>query len=141
VLKRIDLMLNLSDKAKDQLYVEVERARSFSKLAMLNFANGRSSLTQSQHGELRQALGHATAQRLLEDPTSVLVVLGYADRGGDEGKNLEISRSRAENVTRSLREQLGLKSVIHPIGMGGQNLIDKENRDKNRVVEIWGVLP
>jgi outer membrane protein OmpA-like peptidoglycan-associated protein len=141
VLKRIDLMRNLSDKAKDQLYVEVERARSFSKVAVLNFANGRSSLNLSQNGELRQALGHATAQRLLEDPTAVLVVLGYADQGGDDGKNLELSRSRAENVIRSLREQLGSKGVMHPIAMGGQNLIDKENREKNRVVEIWAVLP
>ena len=71
----------------------------------------------------------------------MLVVLGYADQGGDDQKNLDVSRSRAESVIRTLRAQLGPKGVMHPIGMGGQNLIDKENRDKNRVVEIWAVLP
>ncbi|HEY0793752.1 MAG TPA: OmpA family protein [Chthoniobacterales bacterium] len=141
VLRRIDLMRTLSDKAKDQLYMEVERAQFFSKIAVLNFATGKSSLPQNQPGELRQTLSRPAMQRLLEDPTVVLVVLGYADPAGDEGKNLEISKARAETVVRLIREQLGSKGVMHAIGMGGQNLIDKENRDKNRAVEVWAVLP
>jgi hypothetical protein len=30
---------------------------------------------------------------------------------------------------------------MHSVGMGGQELFDKENREKNRVVEVWAVQP
>src|SRR6202022_3095156 len=37
VLTRIDVMKNLSQKEKDELYAQVERARSFSKIAVIPF--------------------------------------------------------------------------------------------------------
>jgi hypothetical protein len=32
-------------------------------------------------------------------------------------------------------------NVIHPVGMGSSDMFDTKNLDKNRVVEVWAVLP
>ncbi len=141
VLQRVDLMRNFSQREKDELYAQVQRARSFSRLATLAFPNGRTGVEPPQGEELRRFLTNPAAKALLEDPTIVLVALGYADTAGDQTKNLEISRTRAEGVIKFLRERVGLTGVMHAIGMGGQDLFDKTNRDKNRVVELWAVSP
>jgi hypothetical protein len=36
---------------------------------------------------------------------------------------------------------LKLTNLMHSIGMGGQELFDKTNKEKNRVVEVWAVQP
>jgi len=80
-------------------------------------------------------------QRLLTDPTAVIIVLGYADSKGDDKKNLQISTDRAESLTKVMREQGKILNVMHAVGMGGSEMFGKGQRDKNRVVEIWAVLP
>ena len=68
-------------------------------------------------------------------------MIGYADKQGDEAKNLDISRSRAESVVQALREKLDLVNLMHPVALGGQDLFDSSNLEKNRVVEVWAVQP
>ncbi len=80
-------------------------------------------------------------QKLLADPTVVLIVVGYADKKGEEAKNLDISRSRAESVVKALKEKMDLVNVMHAVGMGGQDLFDPSDLEKNRVVEVWAVQP
>ena len=74
-------------------------------------------------------------------PPSTLIVVGYSDKKGDEAKNLDISRSRAENVVKALKEKMDLVNVIHAVAMGGQDLFDSADIEKNRVVEVWAVQP
>jgi hypothetical protein len=141
VLKRIDLMRALTDGEKDKLYVQVERARGFTKIAILPFTQNRSIAGAAQVDGLVKSLNRPDLRKLLADPTVALIVIGYADKNGDEAKNLDISRSRAESVVKALREKTELVNLIHAVGMGGQELFDQSNLEKNRVVEVWAVQP
>jgi outer membrane protein OmpA-like peptidoglycan-associated protein len=141
VLNRVDLMPGLSQKDKDQLYAQVERARAFSKLAIVPFATGKTSPGASQVEELMRRLGQPDLKTLMTDPTVVLVMVGYADKQGAQAKNEEISRTRAESIMKSLKERLKLVNMMHAVGLGGQDLFDRANPDKNRIVEVWAVQP
>jgi flagellar motor protein MotB len=141
VLQRIDLMKALTDAEKDKLYAQVERARGFTKIAIIPFTQNRMIPGPAQVDGLIKTLNGAELRKLLADPTVALIIVGYADKKGDEAKNLEISRSRAESVVKALREKTGFVNVMHPVGMGGQDLFDPANLEKNRVVEVWAVQP
>jgi outer membrane protein OmpA-like peptidoglycan-associated protein len=141
VLTRVDLMRNLSDKEKDQLYAQIERARGFSKVALLPFQSGRTAPGAAQIDDLVKRIQDADVQKLLSDPTVALIFVGYADTQGTEASNLEISRTRAESVQKMVSARLKLANLMHSVGMGGQELFDKTNREKNRVVEVWAVQP
>jgi outer membrane protein OmpA-like peptidoglycan-associated protein len=141
VLTRIDVMKNLSQKEKDELYAQVERARSFSKIAVIPFDTGKVTPMNSQIGDLVKHLQAAENKNLLDDPTVVLFFVGYADKQGDESKNQEISRTRAEAVEKALAKSTKINNITHSVGMGGQDLFDKANLVKNRLVEVWAVQP
>lgn len=80
-------------------------------------------------------------KKMLDDPTLVLVILGYADKQGDDQRNLQISTGRAQAVMEALRDQCGVQNVMHVVPMGGTDLLDPRQLAKNRVVEVWAVLP
>ena len=69
------------------------------------------------------------------------MILGYADKQGDDQKNLQISSGRAQTVMEALRDQLGIQNVMHMVPMGGTTLLDPRELAKNRIVEVWAVLP
>jgi outer membrane protein OmpA-like peptidoglycan-associated protein len=141
VLTRVDLMHNLSDKEKDQLYAQIVRAHGFTKIALIPFQSGRTSPGSAQIDDLVKRIQDPEVQKLLSDPTVVLIFVGYADTQGNEASNLEISRTRAESVQKMVSARLKLANLMHSVGMGGQELFDKTNREKNRVVEVWAVQP
>ena len=139
VLKRIDLMRGLSDTDKDKLYVQVQRARGFTKIGIIRFTQAGTTPPAAQTAGLVTNLNEPGLRKLLADPTVMLVMVGYADKQGEEAKNVEISRSRAENVVKALREKTDLPNIMHAVGMGGQDIFDQSNLDKNRLVEVWAV--
>ena len=141
VLTRVDLMHNLSDKEKDQLYAQIERARGFTKIALIPFQSGRTAPGSTQIDDLVKRIQDPEVQKLLSDPTVALIFVGYADTQGEAAANLEISRTRAESVQKMVSGRLKITNLMHSVGMGGQELFDKTNRDKNRVVEVWAVQP
>jgi outer membrane protein OmpA-like peptidoglycan-associated protein len=141
VLTRVDLMHNLSNKEKDELYAQIERARGFTKIALIPFQSGRTAPGSAQIEDLVKRVEDPEVQKLLSDPTVALIFVGYADTQGDQASNLEISRTRAEAVQKMVSTRLKLANLMHSVGMGGQELFDKTNREKNRVVEVWAVQP
>ncbi|MEP6668095.1 MAG: hypothetical protein ABJF10_03020 [Chthoniobacter sp.] len=141
VLVRIDSMPNLSPTNRSKLYTAVDRARGMYKMAILTFDSGRVTPSGPAVIQLVDGLHSPDVQRLLTDPTTVLIILGYADAKGDEKKNLQISTDRAENLSKALRDQGKILNVMHAVGMGGSEMFGKGQRDKNRVVEVWAVLP
>src|ERR1700722_10406167 len=141
VLKRIDLLKVLTDADKDKLYVQVERARGFTKIAIIPFMQNRTTAGPAQIEGLVKNLSGPDLRKLLSDPTVALILVGYADKRGDESKNLEISRNRAESVVKALKEKMDLVNVMHSVGMGGQDIFDTSDSEKNRVVEVWAVEP
>jgi hypothetical protein len=142
VLKRIDLMRVLTETDKDKLYAQVERARGFTRIATIPFVQNRAIPGAAQVDGLIKSLNGPDLRRLLADPTVILIMVGYADKQGDEEKNIEVSRGRAENVVKAVKEKTDLENVMHAVGMGGQDLLfDQSDLQKNRVVEVWAAQP
>jgi outer membrane protein OmpA-like peptidoglycan-associated protein len=92
---------------------------------------------------LRSDLSSPAAQRLVDDPTVVLVVLGYADPTGGADLNKMISQNRANNAVAAMRDRLKLSNVMHAVAMGSSTLFGdgRDQLQKNRVVEVWAVMP
>jgi outer membrane protein OmpA-like peptidoglycan-associated protein len=141
VLARIDLLKELSQKERDYLYAQVDRARGFTKLAIIPFPSGKTRPEQFQIDHLLSYLQKPEYQKLYEDPTVVFVVAGYADKQGNEGQNLEISKQRAQVVAKILETQAKIANTIRAVGMGGSEFFGHGTPDKNRVVEIWLAAP
>jgi outer membrane protein OmpA-like peptidoglycan-associated protein len=141
VLARIDLLKELSPKERDYLYAQVDRARGFTKLAIIPFPSGKTRPEQFQIDHLLSYLQKPDYQKLYEDPTVVFVVAGYADKQGNEEQNLEISKQRAQVVAKILETQAKIANTIRAVGMGGSEFFGHGTPDKNRVVEIWLAAP
>ncbi len=141
VLKRIDEMPNVSQQNKDRLYSAVQRARGMGRLFTVSFETSLTKISPDVLSAMKAELDKPQLKALVDDPTLVLVILGYADKQGDNQKNLLISSARAEEVMDVLKSQLGLQNVMHVVPMGGTDLLDPRELAKNRIVEVWGVLP
>jgi outer membrane protein OmpA-like peptidoglycan-associated protein len=141
VLKRIDLMPNVSAQNKDRLYGAVDRARGMGRLFSVSFETSLTKIPPEQIAAIKSQLDHPQIKKFLDDPTLVLVILGYADKQGDDQKNLDISNARAQAVMDVLRDQVGVQNVMHVVPMGGTDLLDARQLAKNRIVEVWAVLP
>ena len=141
VLARIDVMPKLTPEEKDKLYVLVDRARGMGKIVTIPFSSGKIVIGNSEITSLKEKLELQQIKKFSEDPTVVFVVLGYADKKGDAKKNIAISLSRADSVVAALKDRLGVMNVVHAVGMGSSEMFDAQSLDKNRVVEVWAVLP
>jgi outer membrane protein OmpA-like peptidoglycan-associated protein len=141
VLKRIDQMPNVSAQNKDRLYGAVERARGMGRLFTVSFETSLTKVSPEALADMKSQLERPQIKSYIDDPTLVLVILGYADKQGDNQKNLQISSARAEEVKDVLRDQLGIQNVMHTVPMGGTDLLDPRELAKNRIVEVWAVLP
>jgi outer membrane protein OmpA-like peptidoglycan-associated protein len=141
VLKRIDLMPNVSSQNKDRLYGAVDRARGMGRLFSVSFETSLTKISPEEIAAMKAQLDHPQIKKFLDDPTLVLVILGYADKQGDDQKNIEISNGRAQAVMDVLRDQVGVQNVMHVVPMGGTDLLDARQLAKNRIVEVWAVLP
>ncbi len=141
VLKRVDLMPKVSNPNKDKLYGAVERAKSMGIVLTIPFGSGKSELSAGDVQKLQTGLDKPELAKLREDPAAVFVILGYADPKGDAKKNLEVSQARADVVLKAMRDKCNVINVMHTIGMGGSKMLDEKNLEKNRIVEIWAVLP
>lgn len=141
VLARVDAMPKLTPEEKDKLYVLVDRARGMGKIVTIPFSSGKIAIGASEVSSLKDKLELPQIKKFSDDPTVVFVVLGYADKKGDPKKNIAISLDRAESVVKALKDRLGVMNVVHAVGMGSSEMFDAQNLDKNRVVEVWAVLP
>jgi len=141
VLSRIDVMPALSPEEKDKLYVQVERARGMGKIITIPFPSGKAVIGPTEVAAMAEKIKLPQIQKFADDPTVVFVVLGFADKKGDAKQNLAISLQRADSVVKALKEQGGVMNLTHAVGMGSSEMFDAKNLDKNRVVEVWAVLP
>lgn len=141
VLTRVDLMPNISQANKDKLYTSVDRARQMGKILTVPFASGGSAVSSADVEILKTTLESPEVKKLRDDPTLVFVILGYADSKGDEKKNIAISQGRADSVLAVMKNKCAVQNVMHSVAMGSSRLLDAQNLEKNRIVEIWAVLP
>lgn len=141
VLKRIDLMPNVSAENKERLYAYVEHAQKLQRLCTVSFEMGRTRLSEKESARVMKESKQMPFAGPVKDPASIFVVLGYGDQQGDEKKNLTLSMSRATSVVELLRKQCGVQSVIQTVPMGSPHLFDPKDPTENRVAEIWTVVP
>jgi outer membrane protein OmpA-like peptidoglycan-associated protein len=141
VLTRVDQMPNVSGGNKDKLYMAVDKARKMGKIITIPFGSGKSELSANDIQQLKAELDKPEITALRGDPTAVFVILGYADPKGDAKKNITISEARADTVRKAMKDKCEVINVMHTVGMGGSKLLDAQNLEKNRIVEIWAVLP
>ncbi len=141
VLRRIDAMPNISSLNKDKLYGSVDRAHGMGRVLTIPFDKGDAVVRASEIDRLKQGLASPQIKKLVDDPTVVFVILGYADQKGAAKINADISQSRATSVLNALREKGGFQNVMHAVAMGGSAMFSEKQAEKNRVVEIWAVIP
>jgi outer membrane protein OmpA-like peptidoglycan-associated protein len=141
VVKRINALPGVNADRKANLIEKMYRARSMERLTVIPFDGGQTTLPRAAANELVKAFDRPEMRDKLSDPTTILVVAGYADIGGRAALNLRISQERAENVSRILKEQAKLLNATQTIGMGGTELLDSKRPEQNRGVEVWAVLP
>jgi len=141
VIKRIEALPAATTEKKTGLIEKMYKARSIERLAVVPFDAGRTALRKAAAEEIVKLFEQPEVQNKLSDPTTILVVAGYADLGGREDINLHISQQRAENVSKILREQAKVSNALQTVGMGGTELLDSTRPDQNRAVEVWAVVP
>lgn len=141
VLKRIDLMPNVTAENKERLYGYVEHAQNLQRLLTVSFETGRTRVSEKETTRVIKESKAAPFVKMARDPATIFVVLGYADQHGDEKKNLQLSTARATSVMDLLRKQCGVQNVIQTVPMGSPLLFDPKNPSENRVAEIWTLVP
>jgi outer membrane protein OmpA-like peptidoglycan-associated protein len=139
-MKRIELQPTLSRAQKDKIYETVQSAKAMGRIAVISFA-ANASVPSQDVASIASQLTTPQVKKLLEDPRIVLVVLGYADRQGDDQKNVILSYDRAQTVLRILRDNCGVLNRIDAVPMGGTDLFDPRAFARNRTVEVWAGLP
>ncbi|HEY3901785.1 MAG TPA: OmpA family protein [Chthoniobacter sp.] len=141
VLKRIDLMPNVTAENKERLYSYVEHARNLQRLLTVSFERSRTRVSEKETARVVKNSKAEAFSKMSQDAAAIFVVLGYADERGEEKKNVQISSDRASNVTELLRKHCGVQNVIQTVPMGSPKLFDPKDPKENRVAEVWAVLP
>jgi outer membrane protein OmpA-like peptidoglycan-associated protein len=141
VLLRIDEMPDLTAEKKDRLYNAVQRAREMRKVVEIPFGSGQSRIQSPATDEVKRLMESSEITKFRDDLTAIFVVLGFADSKGNKAQNFAISKERANSVKDHLERSCNIKNIIHAVPMGSTTLVDKNSSAKNRIVEIWAVLP
>jgi outer membrane protein OmpA-like peptidoglycan-associated protein len=141
VLKRIGLMPNVSQQYKDRLYGVVDGAQGMGRLFSISFETSLTRVSPEDVEYIKSQMERPEIKKLLDEPTLLLFILGYADKQGGDQKNLKISNARAQAVMGALRDQFGILNAMLVVPMGGSDLLDARELAKNRVVEVWAALP
>jgi outer membrane protein OmpA-like peptidoglycan-associated protein len=141
IIKRIKRQPTLAQDQKERILASVESAKAMGRIAVISFPADVSNPSRDDVALIVSQLNTPQTKNLLQDPTVILVVLGYADLQEDNQKSLELSHDRAEAVVQILREKCEVLNVIQLIPMGGTDLRDPHGFARNRTVEVWAGLP
>lgn len=126
---------------KDRAYELVDKAHGMGRLFTVSFETSVTKLPPQEITLAQSTINEPQIKKVLEDPAVVLVILGFADRQGDDVKNQQLSQARAQATLELLRDKCGVLNVMYPIAMGGTDIFDARQLAKNRIVEVWAVLP
>ena len=90
VVKRINALPGVNAEKKANLIEKMNKARSMERLTVIPFDRGQATLRRAAADELVKAFDRPEMRDKLSDPTTILVVAGYADTGGRADLNLAI---------------------------------------------------
>ncbi|MDN3653325.1 OmpA family protein [Thalassotalea ponticola] len=113
----------------------MEERREQFKLVIL-YANDSALIDQSYHPRIK-----ALAEFIETYNVQKLAVYGHTSEPGSRSYNQALSERRAQSVAEALHQQFGIdKSVIKPIGLGEDDLVDlgdtEESHARNRRIEL-----
>jgi outer membrane protein OmpA-like peptidoglycan-associated protein len=137
IVDRISLAPDIPADKKEKVREIVSRAHEMRRVLVLPFASGQSALGASDAATLRDLVRAPDFKPYREDPTCAFIVLGFADTRGANDYNLRLSNDRARHVRDLLRRDNSLSNIIHPVGLGKTTLLDEQQLEKNRIVEVW----
>lgn len=137
IVDRIALAPDIPPDKKEKVREIVSRAHEMRRVLVLPFASGQTELAASDATALRDLIHAPEFKAYRDDPTSAFIVLGFADMRGTDDYNLRLSNDRARNVRDLLRRDSELPNIIHPVGLGKTTLLDDQQLEKNRIVEVW----
>ncbi len=103
-------------------------------LYRIPFATGETGVPESHQKALINKLKQAG-----KDGT--LITIGYADTRGDDALNHRLSYGRAKEVGAWIKSTVGEDASLESFSMGETDRFSKSDFSKNRVVEVWQVLP
>ncbi len=141
VLRRIDLMPNVAATNKERLYYYVERAQRIQRLMSVSFQNGGTRLSEAAIRKVVEESQKPEFVKQARDPVMVFVVLGFADKKGEEKTNFQVSHDRAGHVADLLHTRCGVSNAIQTVPMGSSDLFNAQSAGENRVAEVWAILP
>ena len=141
VLKRIDQMPNVTASNKERLYYYVERAQHIQRVMSVSFPNGGTKLSEASIKKLVEESKQPDFVKQAHDPVMVFVVLGFADKKGEEKSNMQVSHDRAEHLAELLHSRCGVSNAIQTVPMGSSDLFSAQAAVENRVAEVWAVMP
>jgi outer membrane protein OmpA-like peptidoglycan-associated protein len=141
ILRRIEMQPTATKAQKERVYQIVEKAKGMGRIVVISFATANTNLPPQDVASVQNQVSQPRVQKILEDPTLLLVVLGYADKQGSDQKNIDLSNGRAQTVTQILKDKCGVLNVMYPIPMGGTEMFDQRQFAKNRIVEVWAIAP
>jgi outer membrane protein OmpA-like peptidoglycan-associated protein len=137
IVDRIALAPDIPTDKKEKVREIVSRAREMRRVLVLPFASGQSELGATDVAALRDLMRAPDFTTYRDDPTYAFIVLGFADARGADDMNLRLSTDRARHVRDLLRRDSSLPNIIHPVGLGKTTLLDDQQLEKNRIVEVW----
>lgn len=141
VLKRIQLIPDLTTNQRAMLIQALARAEGMTLLTRVSFPTGKKELTPADLQTIKKSLANPKIEEAVKNPILVFVVLGFASTSGSEEINMKLSQFRADTVTKALEQQVGIKNLIYPIPMGPSSIFGDGNYKDNQVAEIWLVIP
>ena len=77
------------------------------------------------------------------DPADAAACSRAVDEAGGRLDMILITHHHDDHIAGvdAMRDKAGLLNVMHAVAMGGSNLFSAKDAEKNRVVEIWAVVP
>ncbi len=104
---------------------------------VFRFRTGRAELDNKALDDLKRLLAYLATDNSASKPA--LILIGFADAEGQKGKNLILSKQRAESVASALLAQNVTPSLVRWFGDEqpvGDNAT-ATGRERNRRVEVW----
>jgi len=118
----------------EQLYGNLSADGKSRFLYRIPFATGQTGVPKSHQQALISKLQEAGKE-------GTLITIGYADTRGDDALNHRLSYGRAKEVGAWIRSTVGKEVSLESFSMGETDRFSKSDFSKNRVVEVWQVLP
>ena len=127
--------LNATDEtALNKFYSDLATDGKAQFLYRIPFATGQTGVPDSHQSALIEKLKTASSD-------GTLITIGYADTRGDDALNHRLSYGRAKEVGAWIKSTVGSDSALETFSMGETDRFSKTDFAKNRVVEVWQILP